>query len=214
MTARPDRLLIVFSDPLRNRLSAASYQTLTDIGDGRDMESLQPIDAEQLETLLPGFNAGTLAERDALQAQVTELTADLETASSQAESLASQVTELSQRPTQAQFNAANEQIAALELQLHPPNPFPDADWPGFRQAALTDPAVQRVAAGNSVLWPVLFAYLSELSTNPARGQDIAWLWNTMESQTPVGLDDVARVNAMAEEFGVPLRMNTEGQIVA
>jgi hypothetical protein len=113
----------------------------------------------------------------------------------------------------SQLEAANARIVELEAQLNPPDPFPNADWAGFRAAALTDPAVQRVAAGNSVLWPVLFMYLSELSTNPARGKDIAWLWNTMESRTPVTTDEIQRVNAIAETHGVPLSMNAEGQIV-
>lgn len=143
-------------------------------------------------------------ERDSLQSQVAELTADVQTASSQLEA------------TTNQLAAANATIETLQARIdeleNPPNPFPNADWQAFRQAALNDPAVLRVAEGNPVLWPVLFMYLSELSTNPSRGPDIAWLWNTMEGNTPVTSDEVARVNGIAEQFGVPLRMNAEGQI--
>jgi hypothetical protein len=143
-------------------------------------------------------------ERDKVIADLAELTADLQTASTQLEAATNQLA------------AANATIETLQARIdeleNPPNPFPDADWQGFRQAALTDDAVLRVASGNAVLWPVLFAYLSELSTNPARGRDIAWLWNTMEAQTPVSKEEVARVNGIAQRFGVPLRMNDEGQI--
>ena len=163
------------------------------------------------------FSVAAISERDSLQTELTELQADNTAKQSQIDSLTEQVATLTAerdaRPTQQQLDAANELIAELEAQLNPPNPFPNADWQGFRASALSDPAVQRVAAGNPVLWPVLFMYLSELQANPSRGADIAWLWNTMESRTPVTTEEIQRVNAIAETHGVPLSMNAEGQIV-
>lgn len=167
----------------------------------------------QLQTQVDALTA----ERDSLQTELTQLQAEynanINDNTAKQSQIAALTAERDARPTQAQLDAANARIAELEAQLSPPNPFPNADWAGFRAAALTDPAVQRVAAGNSVLWPVLFMYLSELSTNPARGKDIAWLWNTMEMQTPVTAEEIQRVNAIAETHGVPLSMNAEGQIV-
>ena len=189
---------------------------------------LLPIDASHdaaainaFDSSLAGSQQAQIAqlttERDSLQSDYDAKVNDANAKQAQIDSLTEQVATLTSerdaRPTQAQLDAANARIAELEAQLSPPNPFPDADWAGFRAAALTDPAVQRVAAGNSVLWPVLFMYLSELSTNPARGKDIAWLWNTMEMQTPVTAEEIQRVNAIAETHGVPLSMNAEGQIV-
>lgn len=78
MTTRPDRLVIVFADALRSRPAAASYQTLIEVSPGRDVESLEPIDAQQLATLLPLFNAGVVAERDTSQSELASLRVDYE----------------------------------------------------------------------------------------------------------------------------------------
>lgn len=114
----------------------------------------------------------------------------------------------------AERDAALERIEELEAQLNPPNPFPNADWSGFRIAALSDPAVQRVAVGNPVIWPLLLMFLNELSTNPSRGTDIAMLWNMMESIVPVTTEEIDRVNDIAVAYGVPLQLNADGQIGA
>ena len=205
------------------------------IGPDNQWWPMNPIDASQDSASIDAFSQSMVgsqqtqistltAERDSLQSELTELQADYDAKvgdnnakQSQIDALTEQVATLTAerdaRPTQQQLDAANELIAELEAQLNPPNPFPNADWQGFRASALSDPAVQRVAAGNPVLWPVLFMYLSELQANPSRGADIAWLWNTMESRTPVTTEEIQRVNAIAETHGVPLSMNAEGQIV-
>lgn len=165
-------------------------------------------DAEPVNLADPVFTSFATAFNVAAVAQSAQLTTDLAAANA-AKDAAIQA----KQQAETQVATLQARIAELEAELNPPNPFPNADWQGFREAALTDPAIQRVAAGNPVLWPVLFMYLSELSTNPARGRDIAWLWNTMETQTPVSADEIARVNAIAANHGVPLQMNSEGQIV-
>ena len=89
---------------------------------------------------------------------------------------------------------------------------PDPDWSQFRNRVLADPAVQRVAIGNAAAWPLMVVYLAELSTRPSRAVDIAQLWTLLESQTPVTPDEVARINTIASDCGVPLRMNADGSI--
>lgn len=121
----------------------------------------------------------------------------------------------------AERDALAEQVATLTAEvdrltalLPPPVPdaFLNADWPQFRVRILSDPAVQRVAAGNSTAWPLMVLYLAQLSSTPSRGLDIAQLWTFMESQTPVTAEEVDRINAIASECGVPLRMNEDGSI--
>ena len=136
-------------------------------------------------------------ERDAVQSELTELQSDYDSLVALRDELASQVESLQER------------IDELE---NPPNPFPDADWSGFRVAALSDPAVQRVAVGNPVLWPLLLMFLNELSSNPARAADIAGLWNMMESVVPVTAEEIDRVNAIAVDKQVPFRLDSNGQI--
>lgn len=159
-------------------------------------------------------NEAKQVQIDSLTEQVATLTAerDARPTQKQLDILTTQVTELASRPTQEQLDTANTRITELETQLNPPNPFPNANWIGFKQAVLTDPAVRRVAESDTMLWPILFNYLSELSSNPARGQEIAWLWNQMETKCPVDKDEINRINGIAEHFNIPLRMNEEGQI--
>lgn len=112
-----------------------------------------------------------------------------------------------------QLASANARITELEAQLNPPNPFPNADWASFKFAILADEAIQRVAKENATAWPLMVLYLSQLDTNPARGADIAQLWNFMEAHTAVDATEIARINAISRQFGIPLQMNSEGQVV-
>jgi len=102
------------------------------------------------------------------------------------------------------------------LTLLVPAPVPDAflsaDWARFRNAILSDEAVQRVATGNPTAWPLMVLYLAQLSSQPSRGVDIAQLWTMLEANTPITSDEVERINAIATECGVPLQMNSDGSI--
>lgn len=143
-----------------------------------------------------------------LQTQVDTLTADIAAANA-----AKQQAESDKAAALEQLAAANARIAELEAQINPPNPFPNADWASFKFTILSDPAIQRVAAENATAWPLMVLYLSQLDTNPARGADIAQLWNFIEAHSAVNSTEIARINAISQQFGIPLQMNSEGQIV-
>ena len=193
--------------PIHGRPGAVMAQRVETI-DGRT-RFIEPID------LLIGFDGTELPPevQDALAAintqqqnTIVELKEQLTTLTSERDAAVSQAT------------SANEQIATLqnrisELTAPPPNPFPDADWANFKFAILADEAIQRVANENATAWPLMVLYLSQLDTNPARGLDIAALWNFMDAHSAVSADEIARINAIAETHGVPLSMNAEGQIV-
>lgn len=117
MTARPDRLLIVFADALRNRPAAASYQTLVDIGDGQDIEKLMPIDAAQLSELLPLFNASLIVERDSLNQQLASLAtlqAERDTLSAEVEQLRVEVDALRNPPRPQEVTPAQLRVWLIQ----------------------------------------------------------------------------------------------------
>lgn len=179
----PDRIVLVFPIAAKSRPAAASLQTLTVLESGREIEDVVPLDLDldAVSDYAEQFSLDLLAERDSLQAQLTEAQAEI------------------------------ERLTALV-----PPPIPDAlanaDWQQFRSRVLADPAVQRVAAGNSTAWPLLVLYLAELALKPSRAADIANLWTLMESNTPVQPDEVDRINAIAADCGVPITMNADGSI--
>lgn len=163
-----------------------------------------PVLNEQIQSLttdksdLTSQVATLTAERDALQSQVDTIPGLNE----QIESLTAEKAEL------------EAEVARLTALVPPPVPdvFLSADWPRFRNLILSDPAVQRVATGNPTAWPLMVLYLAQLSSTPSRGADIAQLWTMLEANTPVTPEEVARINAIAAECGVPLRMNEDGSI--
>ena len=172
----------------------------TSITDPKVSALLDAVSAKTHADLLAAQSAlsAMTHERDALQTQadaIPNLTAQIETLAADRLSLQAEV----------------QRLTGL---VPPPVPdaFLSADWAGFRDRILVDAAVQRVAAGNPAIWPVLAMYMQELQSNPQRGTDIARLWTLIEANTPVTPDEVARINAIASECGVPLRMNSDGSI--
>ena len=157
-------------------------------------------------------------QRDSLQSRVTELTASRDSVQNQlTEATTSLATATGQVGTlTSERDSALEQVATLQAELdaikNPPNPFPDADWKSFRFAILADPAINRVANENATAWPLMVLYLSQLDTMPSRGLDIAQLWNFLEANTAVNAEEIARINGISEQFGIPLRLNEQGQI--
>lgn len=166
---------------------------------------MEPADASQDAAAIDAFDNSFSGSQ---QAQIAQLTAGITSANS-----AKQQAESDKAAALEQLAAANARIAELEAQINPPNPFPDADWDGFKFAIFADPAIDRVARANPVSWPLMVQYLSQLDTNPARGPDIAQLWNFMEAYTAITPEEVARINAISQQHGVPLHLNEEGQIV-
>lgn len=213
MTTRPYELLARFA--LDGSVAGVSVRTITTIN-GRDFEGdpepLSGASDPAFTAFASQFAAGAVAERDTLQSQVTTLTIERDTLQSQADTipgLQSQIEELA--TAKAELEA---EVARLTALVPPPIPdeFAAADWPQFRNRVLSDPAVQRVATGNSTAWPLMVLYLAQLSSTPSRGADIAQLWTMLEANTPVTPEEVARINAIAESCSVPLRMNEDGSI--
>jgi len=131
------------------------------------------------------------AERDALQTQVDAIP-DL----------------------QEQIKTLTAEVERLTALVPPPVPdvFANADWTQFRQRILSDAAIQRDAIGNPTAWPLMVLYLSQISTTPSRGVDIAQLWSFLIVSTPITPDEAAGINTIANECGVPLAMNPDGSI--
>ncbi len=77
MTERLDRIVIVAADPLRGRVAGMAVQHLLEISPGRDIEiGPVPLTDAELGTYAAQWNASLVLERDALAAQVDELTAE------------------------------------------------------------------------------------------------------------------------------------------
>ena len=206
MTTRPYELLARFA--ANGSIAGVSVRTITTVN-GRDFESdptplsgssdpAFAVFAQQFAAAAVAARDTAIAEKAAAVASLAKVQADLETATAQLAAMT------------AERDSLQEQLDAI---LNPVNPFPDANWQGFRVAALSDPAVQRVAAGNQAAWPLLLLYLAELEAKPARALDVAILWNMLETNTPVTPEEVQRINASARSFGIPFVLNAEGQIV-
>lgn len=183
---RPYELLARFAPD--GTIAGVHVKTITTVN-GRDYESdpipLSGADDPAFTAFSEQFSASVVAERD-----------------------------VAVDALEAQRATMQAEIDRLTLLVPPPVPdaFLNADWPQFRVRILSDPAVQRVASGNSTAWPLMILYLAQLSSTSSRGLDIAQLWTFMESQTPVTPEEVARINAIASECGVPLQMNEDGSI--
>jgi seryl-tRNA synthetase len=197
---------VVFVDRLKLELAAERDKAIADSATMTTERDTARSEKASLQTELDAANATieTLqAERQGANDAIAELTADLQTAASQLEA------------TTNQLAAANAEIETLTARIdeleNPSNPFPDADWKNFRFAILADPAIDRVATENATAWPLMVLYLSQLDTMPSRGLDIAQLWNFLEAHTAVDTEEIARINATAERFNIPLRINEEGQ---
>jgi hypothetical protein len=212
-TSRPYELLARFAAD--GKIAGVSVRSITTLN-GRDYESdPQPLSGASdpaFAAFATQFAAGAVAERDSLQSALTALTAERDSLQTQVDTipgLTAQIVELT-----AEKAALQAEVARLTALVPPPVPdaFLSADWPRFRNLILSDEAVQRVAVGNPTAWPLMVLYLTQLSSTPSRGADIAALWTMLEQNTPITGEEVARINAIAENCGVPLRMNEDGSI--
>lgn len=131
----------------------------------------------------------------------------------EAANTAKQQAELEKETASSQLDAANARIAELEAQLNPPNPFPNADWQGFRSAALASPVIMRMAMSNVGNFMMLLIYMTEMQKDPSAVTKMAGVWNEMEGKTALSADEIAAVNALAQAHSVPFALNDEGQIV-
>lgn len=192
---RPINLEIAFTDDGQAAKGAHIVEAVFIDGEFMRLLPAKPLAESTVEAVADyaaAFSASVVA-------QVTALTAERDAALAGVQSVTATM---------------QAEIDRLTLLVPPPVPdaFLNADWPQFRVRILSDPAVQRVASGNSTAWPLMILYLAQLSSTPSRGLDIAQLWTFMESQTPVTPEEVARINAIASECGVPLQMNEDGSI--
>lgn len=213
-------------------LSARSLITLDDgtVVEGKPvpLNGLADPAFAQVATLVSASKESEIAtlttERDGLQNELSDLQADYdakvndnESKHFQIQTLTEQVATLTAerdaRPTQAQLNAANARIAELEALLNPPNPFPNADWQGFRSAALSSPVIMRMAMSNVGNFMMLLIYMTELQKDPSVAAKMAAVWNEMETKTPLSTQEIAAVNSLAQAHSVPFALNSEGQIV-
>jgi hypothetical protein len=212
MTQYNSLLSIRLPIPEIGQTIGVSLTALTVLEDGRHIESVVPVDPAELGRIGQQFSLDLVAERDALLTQVTTLTGERETLQSQADTIPGLTAQIAELTTEkAELEA---EVARLTALVPPPVPdaFLSADWPRFRNLILSDEAVQRVAVGNPTAWPLMVLYLTQLSSTPSRGADIAALWTMLEANTPVTPEEVARINVIAEDCGVPLRMNEDGSI--
>ena len=198
MTTRPYELLVRFSQD--GAVAGAHIRTITSVN-GRDYESdpipLASTDDPAFTDFASQFSAVAIAEKESVKTELEKLQSEYNSKVAEVDS--------------ANVTIAQLQARIAELTAPPPNPFPDADWANFRFAILADEAIQRVAAENSTAWPLMVLYLSQLDTNPARGLDIAALWNFMEAHSAVSADEITRINAIAAKFSIPLALNDQGQ---
>lgn len=212
MTIEVERIEIV--TPIQGRTGCVMAQRVITI-DG-ETRSLSPInlyvgDLSSVEQLPVAVTQAISAINAQLQAQVDQLTTDLASANAAKQQAESSLASITAERDQLLADKASLQ-SELDALKNPPNPFPDADWKSFRFAILADPAINRVAEVNATAWPLMVLYLSQLDTMPSRGPDIAQLWNFMEAHSAVTAEEIARINAIAEQFKIPLRLNSEGQI--
>lgn len=73
MTIHTDRLVLVFPIAAKNRLAAASLQTLEITESGRELENVVPLDVDAIGDYAESFSIGLLAERDSLATQVATM---------------------------------------------------------------------------------------------------------------------------------------------
>jgi hypothetical protein len=210
---KPYELLARFAP--NGTVAGVSVRTITTV-DGLDFESdpkpLSGATDPAFIAFASQFAAAAVAARDSLQSQVTTLAGERNSLQTQVDTipgLQSQIESLMTEKT-----ALEAEVARLTAMVPPPVPdaFLSADWPRFRNLILSDAAVERVAKGNPTAWPLMVLYLAQLSSQPSRGVDIAQLWTMLEQNTPITPAEVARLNAIATECGVPLRMNDDGSI--
>ena len=168
---------------------------------------------------LASEKATLTTERDSLQAQVAELTTSRDDLQTQ---LAEATTSLAAATGQVEAltgerDSALEKVADLEAELdaikNPPNPFPDADWQGFRSAALASPTIMRMAMSNMGNFMMLLIYMTEMQKDPTATTKMVGVWNEMETKTPISADEIAAINQLAAQYQVPMVLNSEGQIV-
>jgi hypothetical protein len=130
MATYTDRIVLVFPIAAKNRVAAASLQTLEITESGKEFESIIPLDPALVTEYATEFNLGALGQVTTLEAEKTQLTTDLATRTSERDALQSQVdalttekatltTDLATRTTE--LATANAKIADLE-QYRPYNP--------------------------------------------------------------------------------------------
>ncbi len=166
----------------------------------------------KVKAILEASSQAVTAERDALQTSLTKMTVDRDAQKLLADAVPGLQAQL--ETLIAEKQALQAEVERLTALVPPPVPdaFLSADWPRFRNLILSEEAVQRVATGNPTAWPLMVLYLAQLSSTPSRGADIAQLWTMLEQNTPITPDEVARINAIATECGVPLQMHDDGSI--
>ena len=116
MAIYTDRITLVFPIAAKNRVAAASLQTLEITDSGKEFENLVPLDPALVADYASEFNLGALGQVTALEAEKATLTTDLATRTTERDSLQSQVTTLTieKESLTDQLNLANNTLATVE----------------------------------------------------------------------------------------------------
>lgn len=119
MTIYTDRITLVFPIEAKNRVAAASLQTLEVTESGKEFENLVPLDPALVADYASEFNLGALGQVTELETEKTQLTTDLATRTSERDALQTQVTTLtSEKATlTSELATANATITTLQAKI-------------------------------------------------------------------------------------------------
>jgi len=204
MVKAVERFVVVA--PISGRPMAFGGTVLETLPDGRVVESaLTEIPAEQLGEWVESLNAVAIADNLRLQSELSAMTAERDALTTEKAALTTERDSLQSQVTELE--------AELEAIKNPPNPFPNADWQGFRSAALASPTIMRMAMSNMGNFMMLLIYMTEMQKDPTATTKMVGVWNEMETKTPISADEITAINQLAAQYQVPMVLNSEGQIV-
>ena len=119
MTTYTDRIVLVFPIEAKNRVAAASLQTLEITESGKEFETVVPLDPALVADYASEFNLGALGQVEELTTEKTQLTTDLATRTSERDALQTQVTTLTSEKAAltTDLATANATIATLQTRV-------------------------------------------------------------------------------------------------
>jgi len=183
------------------------FEIFEELEEGGRVVSLDPRNptAEELQDADEKFAAAQQARIADLESQLSAMTAERDSLTTEKAALTTERDSLQSQVTELE--------AELEAIKNPPNPFPNADWQGFRSAALASPTIMRMAMSNMGNFMMLLIYMTEMQKDPTATTKMVGVWNEMETKTPISADEITAINQLAAQYQVPMVLNSEGQIV-